>query len=295
MNFYDDQDEEQVSWKLRALRNLVMWWAMFVAVFGVGIVSLIILWPPLSAITRGITDRGCQGNSPRNATVDATGARLLRIISDRGDLEINGRTGLSEVRIEGVACANQSELIEIVLITMDVTREGDEIIVIVDIPNSTRTGRLNLSIDVPADLPRVEIEDEDGPVIVSNIRNLHVIVGNGGLDARSISGDVVVPSLRGPATLVDIGGNVVLDQVRGRVGIDIRDVQGNVTIGLNHYGPARIADILGDVTVASAGFGDMDVQRVAGNLVILDNLRGDISHSEIGGNVVLPGESEGDS
>lgn len=293
--FHEDPDEQQISWKLRIFRNLLMWWAMFVALFGVGVVTLIILWPPLSAIASGIADGGCRGDSPRNGVVDATGVRVLRIISDRGDLEINGRPGLSDVRVQGIACANSSERNKIDSITLDITREGDEIIVVVDIPSSTRTGRLDLSIDIPADLPSVEIEDELGPVIVNNIRDLRAIIGNGGLEARSISGDVIVPSLRGPATVQNIGGNVVLDQVRGRAGIDIRDVRGNVTIGLNRNGPAKIADIQGDVTVASAGFGDLDVERVAGDLVIMDNLRGDISHREIGGRVVLPGESEGDS
>ena len=265
-----------------------MWWAMFVAVSGIAIISLLVLAPPITALV----NLGCQGHSPRSATIDATGARSLRVVSDRGDLEINGRTGLSEVRVEGVACASQNDRSSVIRIRLTAVRENDEIVVTVDLPESVRGGRLDLIINAPGDLPLIDITDEHGPVIVTNVRGLRAVVGNGGLEGRGISGDVDVPSLRGSITLLDIGGNVNLDEVRGAAGIDIQNVSGDVTIGLNLNGPATITDVSGDVTVANAGFGALVLERVAGDLVVEDNLRGDISHRDIGGRVQLPGDAD---
>ena len=294
MIFYEDPDEKS-SWMMRAFRNIVTWWAMFVGLFGVGIISLLILGPPLGAIYNVIVTGGCRGDSPRNVTTDAREATVLRVIGDRGDLSVVGRPGLTEIQVRGVACASHRSKDDVDSIVLNTSFEGGKIIVAVIIPASIEGGRLDLEILVPEDLPRVEIDDAHGPVFVTNVRELEVTVGNGVLEATRIGGSVNVSSLRGSMSLSDVLDDVTVDAIHGYGTVEIDGVGGSVVLGVNRSGPAKIANVGGNVIVGNAGYGDLSVSRVAGYLLVEENPGGQLQTDRIGGSVRLPGNSDGDS
>lgn len=290
MIFYEDPEKQKGSLKLRIFRNIMMVWAMFIAVFGVGVISLLILYPPVEAIYQSITGNGCGDSSPRNATIEVGEATVLRVISGRGDLSVIGRPGLTAVQVTGNACADSGERQQLDAIVLDTAHNGNEIIVTVRMPRSLESGRLDLEIFVPEEIGRVEIDDTDGPVFVSNVRELQAVVGFGGLKAFRIGGSVNVPSLDGSMLLSGVEGDVTVNVINGYGEVKVDGVGGSVVLGDNRSGPATITDVGGDVTIGSAGYGNLSVSRVGGDLLVEENIRGQIKIELIGGSVRLPAE-----
>src|SRR5437763_1631 len=100
--------------------------------------------------------------APRNATVDAQGAARIRVEAGAGSLKIVGRSGISEVRVHGTARASRREWLDDIKLKAE--RHGDEVSIVVDIPNDDRgwgdgERALDLDIEVPN---RVALDVEDG-------------------------------------------------------------------------------------------------------------------------------------
>lgn len=293
MIFHDDPEEEKGSLRLRIFRNLLLGWAMFVALSGVGIISLLILFPPMEAIYQSITGHNCESGPPDKATIDIGDATLLRVIGDRGDLSVIGRAGRTSIQIEGRTCAalDSKHHLESVALNTSVI-DLNEILVSVVLPAGADDVRMDLEVIVPADFPRVEIANTDGPVYVSNIRNLQAAIGYGNLDATRIGGTVNVLGLEGSMSLIDIEGDVTVSLIEGYGEVDLARIGGNVVIDDNRSGPARISDIGGNVTIGSAGYGHLTVTDIAGDLSVDKNPGGHIIVEEINGSVDIPGNEE---
>lgn len=294
--FYEDPEEQKGSLRLRIFRSLILGWAMFMSVAGVGVISLLILFPPGEALYRSIFSDNCERGQDHTANIDVGAATLLRVVGDRGDLSVEGRRGRSSISVVGQTCANPESRRHLDSIVFLTSHTGDEITVSVEIPRRASGElesdvRMDIQILVPEGFPRVEIENEEGPVFVSNVRGLQADVGFGSLDATDIGGSVDVAGLEGSMALIDIHGDVDVDAIRGYGELDLTGIGGNVSIGNNQSGPARISDIGGDVTIGSAGTGHLTVSRVAGDVSVDVNLRGHISVEEIQGLVRLPGDS----
>lgn len=289
MIFYEDPEEEKGSLRLRIFRNLLLGWAMFVALSGVGIISLLILFPPMEAIYQSITAHNCESAPRHKATIDIGDATLLRVIGDRGDLAVIGRTGRTSIQIEGRMCAalDSKHHLESVALNTSVT-DSNEILVSVVLPAMTEDIRMDLEIIVPAGFPRVEIANRDGPVYISNILNLQAAIGYGNLDATRIGGTVNVLGLEGSMSLIDIEGDVNVTLIEGYGEVDLARIGGNVIIDDNRSGPARISDIGGNVTIGSAGYGHLTVTDIAGDLSVDKNPGGDIIVEDINGSVDIP-------
>lgn len=293
MIFHEDPEEEKGSLRLRIFRNLLLGWAMFVALSGVGIISLLILFPPMEAIYQSITRHNCESGSPHKATIDIGDATLLRVIGDRGDLSVIGRAGRTSIQIEGRTCAalDSKHHLESVALNTSVI-DLNEILVSVVLPAGADDVRMDLEVIVPADFPRVEIANTDGPVYVSNIRNLQAAIGYGNLDATRIGGTVNVLGLEGSMSLIDIEGDVTVSLIEGYGEVDLARIGGNVVIDDNRSGPARISNIGGNVTIGSAGYGHLTVTDIAGDLSVDKNPGGHIIVEEINGSVDIPGNEE---
>jgi hypothetical protein len=291
--FYEDPEEDKGSLRMRIFRNLMLGWAMFIALFGVGVISLLILFPPVEAIYQSITGNSCESGPPHTATIDIGDATLLRIIADRGDLSVIGRAGQTTIQIGGRTCAtleSKRHLESIVLNTSVI--DSDEILVSVMLPAGVNDIRMDLEIIVPEDFPRVEVANTEGPVFISNIRNLQAAIGYGNLDATRIGGTVDVLAIQGSMSLMDIGGDVNVSLIEGYGEVDLSRIVGNVVIDDNRSGPARISDIGGDVTIGSAGYGHLTVTDIAGDLSVDKNPGGHIIAEEIKGSVDIPGNEE---
>ena len=292
MIFYEDPEEQKGSLKVRVFRNIMLGWAMFIALFGVGVVSLLILFPPGEAIYRSITGDSCESGTTHNSAIDVGDATVLRIAGDRGDLSVEGRNGPAAVQIEGRPCASRVSKRHLDSIVLNTSRNGDEIIVTVDMPRGVDDIRMDVRIFVPNNLPRVEITNSDGPVFVSNVRELQAAIGYGSLDAMRIDGNVSVLELEGSMSLIDIEGDVAVESIRGYGQVDLTGIGGSVVIAENESGPARISDVLGNVTIGSAGFGHLNVMNVAGNLSVQENPGGHITLDGVIGSVRIPGSEE---
>ncbi len=282
---------------MRVFRNLMLGWAMFIALFGVGVISLLILFPPGEAIYRTITGNACDGGETHSTTIDVADATVLRVLGGRGDLSVEGRGGLTAVQIEGQTCARLGLSRHLESIAFSTSHVGDEIIISVDMPRQASGElidgiRMDLVILVPENIPRLDIDIEKGTVSVNNIRELQAFVGFGRLDATGIGGNVEISSIEGSVAMTNVQGDVKVDAIKSYGVVRMIGVGGNVVIGDNSSGPASISDVGGDVTIGSAGTGSLTVSKVAGDLSVGSNPRGDITVSQVEGSVRIPGDEE---
>jgi hypothetical protein len=222
----------------------------------------------------------------RDADLDARGARSLRVEAKAGSLRIEGRSGLSEVRVRGTARASRESWLDDIQLRTD--RRGDELEVIVDIPSWSWTGvgraykGLDLVIEVPSTLA-LDVIDGSGAI---------VIAGTGPLRVRDGSGDIDVRDIEGPVDITDGSGEIVLRMVRGNVRIDdgsgeveIEDVRGNVEIVDDGSGSLSIARVTGWVEVHDAGSGTVRVSDVGGDLTVRDTRRSRVRYDNVRGTV----------
>lgn len=124
-------------------------------------------------------------------------------------------------------------------------------------PGSVRRDeiRMDLVIFVPERFARIEVANADGPVSVSDVRELQVVVGYGTLNATRTRGNVDALRLEGSMLLMDIEGDVTVNAIRGYGEANLSGIGGSVVIGDSGIGPTRISYIGGDVTIGSAGYG----------------------------------------
>src|SRR5256714_9240030 len=91
--------------------------------------------------------------SPRNAVVNAAGARIVQVEAAAGSLRVEGKQGLSQVQITGTARASsQGVLSQIRLIA---ERQGDRVFIKADMPNDNgwHDGGFNAALDLVLEVP----------------------------------------------------------------------------------------------------------------------------------------------
>src|SRR5687768_12067818 len=81
---------------------------------------------PLSA------QRGDDYSASRDATVNASGAKMIRIDARSGYLRVTGRPGITEARIKATAHTSEKALLED--IQLEAKREGDQVIIRAKVP-----------------------------------------------------------------------------------------------------------------------------------------------------------------
>jgi hypothetical protein len=224
--------------------------------------------------------------APRDADLDASGARLLRVEAKAGLLRIEGRSGLSEVRVRGVARASREDWLEDIQLRTD--RRGDELHVIVDIPPWSWTGigrsykGLDLVIEVPASLA-LDVSDASGSIAIRGVGPVRIDDGSGEIELRDIGGAVDIEDGSGEIEMVSVRGDVRLDDGSGEVHIE--DVQGNVTIEDDGSGSLTISKVTGQVRVNEAGSGSVRVSDVGGDLTVRDTRRNRVRYDNVRGTV----------
>ena len=225
----------------------------------------------------------------RNATIDARGARLVRVEARAGVLRVYGKPGITEVRVNGTARASDAD--DLAGIRLSAEREGDVVVVKVDIEeqrdswnNSDRRRVLDLVIDVPEGIA-MDVDDTSGDLELHSIGALELEDNSGDIDLRDIrgavriqdnSGDLEVRGARGDVRVEDGSGDIRLHNVTGNVtiesdgsgGIHADDVTGFVHVREDGSGGIRVADVGGDFTVDRDGSGGIDMTRVRGQVRI---------------------------
>ena len=232
---------------------------------------------------------GAQGHSaPRNATVPAGGARVVRVIARAGSLRITGAEGLTEVRVRGTARAARERHLDD--ITLRAERHGDVVEVEAEMPNRVGIGvwndRLDLVIEVPRSV-RLDVEDGSGETEIRGVGPLQLEDGSGGVEIEDVAGDLEVE---------DGSGDLRVERVRGAVevadgsgGIVVRDVDGTFTVDEDGSGEIVAEEVGGTVRVRRDGSGEISVSSVGGDFIVDRDGSGGVRSRDVKGQIRLPG------
>ena len=227
-------------------------------------------------------DDNCVVSEPRQATVDAAGATLLRVEAKAGSLEITGEEGLAEVRARGKACAENQQALERVLLRAD--RSGDEVRVVVDIPDGWGNGgTLDLELRIPADLA-VDVKDGSGGIDVKGVAALSLHDGSGEIAIKGVRGELTIHDGSGEINATDVGGDVKIHDGSGE--IELRDVEGSVSLE-DGSGQIEVEDVRGGVTVERDGSGGIEIVAVGKGVLIGKDGTGSIRVEDVGGDFTV--------
>ncbi len=212
-------------------------------------------------------------SEPRTATLQAAGAKLLVVEARSGNLRIESHSSNSEVRITGTAGASRkSDLKDIKLMT---TRNGDELRIVVDIPDHYGWGDnyrgLDLVILVPKTLA-LDVDDGSGGIQIHDVGSIEVHDGSGELHIRGVQGNVRIRDGSGEIQVTNVSGDLIVDE-DGSGEIVARDIRGNFHVESDGSGSIRATDIGGSFIVDRAGSGGIEHDGVKGTVSVPEDRR----------------------
>ena len=230
--------------------------------------------------------------SPRNADVDAAGARSIRIEAAAGVLKVEGRAGITQVRVRGTARSSRRNLLDDIKLIAE--RRGDEVFIKADMPDDDRVWDrmrdndnlgLDLVIEVPNSIP-LDVADGSGEAEFLNAGALEFSDGSGEIRIRGARGDVRVNDGSGNITIEGVQGSVRVSDGSGN--IRARDVTGDFVVGEDGSGDIEVSSVGGEMRVENDGSGNIDVDRVAGDFVVDHDGSGSIRYDTVKGSVRIP-------
>ena len=233
-------------------------------------------------------------SAPRNAAVNAAGARVIRISASAGYLNVTGRTGISQVRVTGVARASSRRILD--EIKLQAERQGDEVVIkvimpdyedhsLLDVFRGDYRRQLDLDIDVPINTP-LEVADGSGELKIRGTGPVRLTDGSGDLEVAGIKGDVRIHDGSGNVSLRGVDGDVEVDDGSGN--IDADNVTGNFTIGSDGSGGVDVTGVGGTMRIESKGSGEVNVDRVGGDFIVDHKGSGSIDYNTVKGRVSIP-------
>lgn len=231
--------------------------------------------------------------SPRNATLPVSGARLVRIDALAGSLRVEGHEGRTDIRVRGTArSVRRDRLGDIKLIA---ERRGNEIFVKAEMPDTDsqdwrewRNGplqALDLIIEVPTNMA-LDVNDGSGEALFLNTGTLRLDDGSGSVEVRGARGDVEIEDGSGNVEVDGIEGSLRISDGSGE--IRARNVTGDVTIPGDGSGSIDVSGVGGTVRVNEDSSGSIDVDRIAGDFVVDTDGSGGITYNEVRGRVRIP-------
>jgi len=228
--------------------------------------------------------------APRNAVVDANGARLLQVEASAGSLRVEGRAGLRQVQVRGTARSSSQDLLGQIKIIAE--RRGDVVFIKSDMPdeewrnwNNNHSAALDLVIEVPQGM-NADVADGSGELEIVNVGSLELADG---------SGEITIESAGGAVTITDGSGSVTIDNVRGDVrvsdgsgDINVRNVTGSFTVKSDGSGGISANDIRGSVIVENDGSGQIEAKKIGRDFTVESKGSGSIHYREVSGQVDIP-------
>lgn len=234
--------------------------------------------------------------SPRNADVDARGARSIRVIAGAGSLRVEGRPGISQVQVRGTARASARNRLADIQLTAE--RRGDEVYIKAEMPdnggrslfsdmrdNWNDNAQLDLVIEVPQTIP-LDVDDGSGESKFVNVGPLSFSDGSGEIDIRGVKGNLRVQDGSGNVTIENVEGSVRITDGSGN--IRANNIVGDFKVDEDGSGDIDVTSVGGTMTVDSDGSGNIDVARVAGDFVVDRKGSGTIRSSDIRGHTEIP-------
>ncbi|MBA3657201.1 MAG: hypothetical protein H0W69_07605 [Gemmatimonadaceae bacterium] len=227
--------------------------------------------------------------APRNATVNASGAKRIEIDASAGFLKIKGGTSSTEVKITGLARASSQNLLREIKLVAE--RRGEVVYIKADIEERNNSWgdncyrALDLTIDVPSQLP-LEIEDGSGEIVISGTAGIRLTDGSGSIDIQNIGGPVVIEDGSGEIQLRNIRGNIEIDDGSGE--IVARGVTGDLVIKDDGSGSIEGYDVSGSFTVRNDGSGGIKADGVGGDFNVRSKGSGGVNYYNVKGSVKIP-------
>lgn len=226
--------------------------------------------------------------APRNAVVDAAGAKRVEVEAGAGSLRVEGKAGLRQVQVTGTArSSSQQSLNQIKLIA---ERRGDVVFIKADMPEdnwrsgngSNYSAALDLVIQVPQGL-NAEISDGSGDAQVSNVGSLEATDGSGDFTVIGAAGTVHITDGSGNLKIENVGGDLSVNDGSGD--IEVRNVSGSFTVEADGSGGIYATDVRGSVIIENDGSGGIDVKKVGKDFRVDQKGSGDIDYVDVSGKV----------
>jgi DUF4097 and DUF4098 domain-containing protein YvlB len=233
----------------------------------------------------------CKFERELDETLQVEGSHSLAIAAAAGDLEINGVSGTSEVRIKGKICASREEWLEESDLDM---KSGERAELSVVLPSTDGSWSLwgsnyaymDLEIEVPNDLD-LKVRDSSGDIEIENVAAVKV---------KDSSGDITINHASGKIEVEDSSGDIRLDAISNDVTIisdssgDIRGkhIEGSVLVESDSSGDIRFSDVEKDVVVDRDSSGDISAKTVGGDFRVLRDGSGDIHYTDVEGDIEIP-------
>lgn len=267
---------------------------------------------------RGTTMGDCPFEAERIASVAVGDAKAVKISAGPGQLEVRGRDGLTEVRVQGRACAEVEGRLDRIQVVAE--RRGDEILIEPTLRGNSPASKdstlprswanralVDLTVDVPRSLA-LRVSHGAGAAEFQGVGPMEISDGSGDITIEDASGDTKISDGSGNVTVRGVRGNVVVNDGSGYVsvrdvtgGVEIEDGSGDISITQVSQ-DVRVSDGSGEIEIENldAGVsirdssGDITIRGVGRNVEIEGDLSGDVSVSNVGGDLTVPRKCSGD-
>jgi len=230
-------------------------------------------------------------SAPRAATVDANGARMVRVEAGSGSLRVEGRPGLRQVQVRGTARSSSQQILnEIKLIA---ERRGDVVFIKSDIPEqswrSSFSDNYSAALDLVIEIPQgidADVTDGSGDTRISNVGSLEATDGSGNISVEGAGGSVRINDGSGDVTVDNIRGDVRVSDGSGD--INVLNVTGSFTVKNDGSGGIHATDIRGSVVVENDGSGSIEANTIGRDFKVESKGSGSITYHGVSGEVDIP-------
>jgi DUF4097 and DUF4098 domain-containing protein YvlB len=199
--------------------------------------------------------------APRNAAVDAAGAKSIEVETGAGILRVEGKSGLRQVQVTGTARSSSRQFLARIKLIAE--RRGDVVFIKADIPDDERCyndnnyyASLDLVIAVPQGI-NAEVSNGSGDTNITNAGSLDASDGSGSFSVIGAAGSVRITDGSGDLTIENVGGDVRVNDGSGD--INVRNVSGSFTVESDGSGGIYATDVRGSVIVQNVGSGSIEV------------------------------------
>lgn len=231
--------------------------------------------------------------SPRNAEVDASGAKTIEVRAGAGSLRIEGKSGITRVQVRGTArSSSRGRLDDIKLIA---ERRGDVVFIKSGMPDDENSGwksmhgDWNMSLDLVIEVPMnvaLDVEDGSGDAKFISVGALHLVDGSGEVEIKGVKGSASVEDGSGSLTIENVEGTLHVSDGSGN--IDVKNVAGDFEVDEDGSGDIDAIGIGGTMRVDEDSSGNIDVERIAGDFLVDHKSSGSIRSSDVKGKIDIP-------